>query len=156
MKARLFRLGTQDVGSRRCSIRNVNRSTLDQRWTVASVVFAAAVAVASVMELPSRSTAVGGVYYGVPHGDLLLHTAVYLLLTSTACRASAPDPTEEGRRRLRYAAALVACFGGGMELLQLSVPYRSFSLLDVAANVAGVSLGYVFAVRSIYPWKRFR
>lgn len=66
-------------------------------------------------------------------GDKLGHLAAYAVLMFWFARLYA--------RRLPYGVGFVA-MGVGLELAQTWVGYRSFELLDMAANTAGVLLGW--------------
>ena len=76
---------------------------------------------------------------GVQFSDKLGHLAAYGLLMlwfSLLYRRT--------RTRAAYAAGLVA-LGVGLEFVQGALGYRSFEALDMAANTAGVMLGWGIA-----------
>jgi VanZ family protein len=70
----------------------------------------------------------------VEHGDKLEHFAAYGLLMSVFCLIY-----DQWRTRLAYAAGFIA-MGIAIEILQGMTDYRTFDLIDMAANAAGVLL----------------
>ncbi len=119
---------------------------VDVKWSIVALASVAAVAAASLAPLPEEATAVGNLYYGVPHSDLVVHSTAYFALTLLAAKAVRSD-AGSNPRRLQVVAALVFCLGLAVELLQQTVPYRSISILDVLANSVGVAYGYVLLSR---------
>lgn len=71
-------------------------------------------------------------------GDKFNHVIAFLELTLLA-RLGWPQA------RPVIVAVLVMAFGVTLELLQAPLPYRSFSLLDLVADAAGIGLGLVLA-----------
>jgi VanZ family protein len=76
---------------------------------------------------------------GVTLGDKLGHLAAYGTLMFWFCQLYARRPT-----RAAYAAAF-AVMGIALEFIQDATGYRSFELLDMVANAAGVALGWGLA-----------
>jgi VanZ family protein len=72
----------------------------------------------------------------VAFGDKLGHLAAYGGLMFWFCQLYAAHAT-----RLGCAAAFIA-MGIGLEFMQDATGYRSFELLDMAANTLGVLLGW--------------
>ena|SRR5689334_1614531 len=71
--------------------------------------------------------------------DKLLHFTGYALMSAAAvgfCHT---------RHRLALWAALATAFGGGIEIAQAFIPYRSCELLDFVADAAGAALGCLTA-----------
>ena len=75
-------------------------------------------------------------------GDKLAHLAGYGILMLWFCVLY-----RRARVRAFYALGFVA-LGIALESLQGSLGYRAFELLDVAANTAGVMLGWGVAWKS--------
>lgn len=109
----------------------------------AALAVAAAVGAASLAPPPSKGSAAGRAFYGVPAADLALHFVGYLLLTYLAVRAV--DSRSGGNRSIYVEAAVlgVVTFGVALEALQNGVPGRGFSTLDAVSNAAGAVVGYV-------------
>lgn len=72
--------------------------------------------------------------------DKAQHAGAYIYLTLLVWAAATPR-----RLTLRHAAALMA-YGIGIEVIQAGLPWRSFSLLDMAANAAGIAMGGAFTL----------
>ena len=68
----------------------------------------------------------------IDHRDKLGHFAAYGLLMSVFCLIY-----DQWRTRLAYAAGFIA-MGVALEILQGMTGYRTFDVLDMAANAAGV------------------
>lgn len=91
-----------------------------------------AVAGLMLMPLPSLPTP--------DRTDLLVHFAIFGILSSTTvsfCHRAG---------RLTSLAAATAVGATGLELAQTLVPYRSFDLVDMLANVTGIAVGYALAL----------
>jgi VanZ family protein len=73
-----------------------------------------------------------------PHADKVTHAFAYMLLTFTYCELS------ERKHHLKYFLAFTA-MGVGIEFLQKMTGYRSFDLLDMAANMLGCLSAYIGA-----------
>ncbi len=78
--------------------------------------------------------------------DKLAHAATFVLLAWLA------DAAWPARRPRWTALLLLALYGGGIELIQGTVPNREPSLADLIANIAGLA-GYSFLIG---PWLRNR
>lgn len=107
-------------------------------------VFVAAVAAVVVASLVPTEAAPSAAAEAHAASDLLWHAATYAALTFVGLYAV------ERERRL-VVAGVVFCVGAGVEGAQAFVPYRTASLLDVAAN----SVGVVSAVVVAYVFERF-
>lgn len=54
------------------------------------------------------------------------------------------------RRSILYSIAISACYGAILECVQFFLPYRTFSMADMAANALGAAVfagGYFFLLR---------
>lgn len=67
------------------------------------------------------------------------------------CLALAVYPHVRGRPAFWIGAVVPACFSIGVELLQMYLPGRLPSLIDVATNVLGATVGAAIAARAT-PW----
>ena len=76
----------------------------------------------------------------VAAGDKLGHLAAYGVLMLWFCQLYTT-----ARTRLLYGAAFIA-MGVGLEVLQAMLGYRTYDVLDMAANSVGVLLGAAAAV----------
>lgn len=86
--------------------------------------------------LVSSLIPVGGMASGVPGADKLVHVVGYGTLCATVLRWRAVDAPSG----YLLAVVAVAAYGGGVELLQGTVPTRTPSHLDALANAAGATL----------------
>lgn len=80
------------------------------------------------------------------------HLLGYAVLTVLASRAFG-----RGRRGLLVAAAASVAFGFGIELVQASIPWRSFAWRDAAVNASGAVgaaglVGAVPTVQAVAEW----
>lgn len=123
---------------------------VDGRWMPVAL-FAAVVFVASVLPVPSVpavAEAVGVVTPGgstagsgerIPFGLALtdpFHAVGYAVLAAVAARA-----TGRGGRSLVLAAAAAVAVGFGIELVQSTIPWRTFAWGDAAVNALGAGAG---------------
>lgn len=99
---------------------------LDWPWRLALL---ASMAVILILALTSQTQAVPSAF-----GDKFNHLIAFAELTVLA-RLGWPQI------RPALVAALVLAFGLALELLQAPLPYRSFSLLDLVADAAGIGIG---------------
>lgn len=106
---------------------------MTSRWWPA-VLVAGAVLVFSLVPLGGGAAAGSGAVAGIGL-DKLLHVVDYAALALALCYATRARTM--GACLLAFAAAVA--FGGAVELLQLPVPTRRGSLLDVAANAVGAA-----------------
>lgn len=108
---------------------------------------ALAILVASVVDPPGAGSPAAQPVAGIPL-DKWLHALAYAGLATTLAYASVP---ERGRRlRVLVGVVLLAAgYGLGIELVQATLPYRSFDLLDALANTVGATVGALpwFGVR---------
>jgi VanZ family protein len=133
------------------------------RWLrlLAPVAWAGFVLVASVVD-PSGGPPAGPVL-GVP-GDKVLHGLTYATLAAALAvglatprlRDTAPAPLARlaGRRPVRRVALLAVlvatAYGLAIEGIQYPLPYRTFELLDAAANAVGAVLGAAGWVAGVF------
>lgn len=99
------------------------------------VAWSLCVVVASAATPPGDGLgAAGPLGFGVDKWVHLGAYAVTAFLAASALRA-------RDARRLALAALVAVTLGGGVELLQATLPARDASLADAAANAAGAVLG---------------
>ncbi|WP_411965370.1 VanZ family protein [Haloferax sp. YSMS24] len=108
------------------------------RRTLVVLGYALAVFVASVVPTPPGGLTPTGPF-GVVGLDKWVHAVGYAVL-GFGC-ASALQARQA--REMGIAVAAAGLFGATIELVQALVPYRSFSLLDMGANVLGAFVGVV-------------
>ena len=86
----------------------------------------------------------------VDQGDKLGHFAAYGLLMLWFCLLYLRLPT-----RMLYAAGFIA-MGVGLEFLQGQLGYRTYDVMDMAANTTGVLLGWggALLLRRLRPQSR--
>jgi VanZ family protein len=80
--------------------------------------------------------------------DKLGHFAAYGLLMFCFCQLYL-----KRRARILYAAGFIA-MGVTLEFIQGMTSYRTFEVLDMAANTIGVSLGWAAALMLPITWLR--
>lgn len=68
---------------------------------------------------------------------ILGHFFEYAVLAALVFRAL--GPSQDVSQLAAYSIAASTLYGIAMEIVQLFVPYRSFSLLDMLVNLAGAS-----------------
>jgi VanZ family protein len=78
-------------------------------------------------------------------GDKFLHAGSYFLLMVWFAGLYE-------RRRHFVIAIVLAMLGLGLDLLQGTVSSRSFDLLDVAANTAGIAVGWAVSAFVLEGW----
>jgi VanZ family protein len=98
------------------------------------VACAGAVLVASVVRPPGAGGS-ATLLLGVAL-DKWLHAAAYAALAATLAYAALA-----AGRTLLVVAAVVAAYGLGIEGVQATLPYRTFSVADAAANAVGALVG---------------
>lgn len=114
------------------------RAFSDPRAGYALFAFAAAaVLVASVVDPPTgtATAATAPRPLGVPL-DKWVHAGTYAVLAVLLCHATRARTT----RAVLLAAAAVAAYGLAVELVQGTLPARSFELADAAANAVGAGV----------------
>jgi VanZ family protein len=124
---------------------STGRSTIRRRRLVAGA-FGLVVVIASVVPVPGSAGGTAGTAF--PFGIGLtdpFHLVGYAILAALVARA------KEQRQRGRVAALLVAiavavAVGFGIELVQATIPWRSFAWRDAAINAAGAVIGGAVAV----------
>jgi VanZ family protein len=87
----------------------------------------------------------------VSHQDKLVHFAQYLVLAFLAFFALVRGTRRDRTWQLQVTIASVVAYGVLLELLQLAVPERTASLLDVTANTVGSVAGALVARRLLEP-----
>lgn len=132
----------------RSRVSGVRRDGAAVRWgrRLAPVVVAGIVLVASVSD-PSGGPPAPPVF-GLP-ADKLLHGVAYASLAATLGVGLATPVTRDGsdhpgmtcRRILALAVLGATAYGLAMEGLQYPLSYRTFDLLDAAANAVGAMVG---------------
>ena len=76
-------------------------------------------------------------------GDKVLHMASYFVLSLFYFNAL----KEKSEKAVYYSIFFATMYGFLLELLQLFVPYRSFSILDIAINSTGALIAPVIALK---------
>ena len=77
---------------------------------------------------------------GVAHGDKLGHLLAYGGVMFWFCQLYPRRAT-----RMAYATGFIA-MGVALEFVQLGLGYRSFEVADMAADAAGVAIGWLVAL----------
>jgi VanZ family protein len=75
------------------------------------------------------------------HLDKIIHFGAYMLLTFIAYFSS------KNRRTLITAVVILIMIGGGIEIIQTFIPERSGTIGDFAADILGVIVGGIFALK---------
>lgn len=96
--------------------------------TVSRILFVLALAFATMQMLVSKPM----MTYDVPSGDKIMHAAAFFVFGMLA-RFSFPDT------RYIVPAAWLALYGVAIEVVQFFLSFRSFSLLDIAADIGGLA-----------------
>lgn len=121
-----------------------------RRRRLDAVAFGLAVLIASVVPIPG--TAGGSVGTAFPLGVGLtdpFHLVGYAVLAALVVRARGPSC---GRLvAVIVAVAVAVAVGFGVELVQATIPWRSFAWRDAAINAAGAVIGGVAAVVAVSP-----
>ena len=131
-----------------------------RRRTAAFAAVAAIVFVASVVDPGTTGTATARAGpLGLVGFDKWVHGAAYATLALLGASALAARPSTRGRDgwSLVLVVVGVAAFGAGVEVVQSTLPVRSFDVLDVAANATGALVGvgaWRALVRLSLPTKR--
>lgn len=120
------------------------------RWQIGTVAFALAVFLSSIVPVPSGASASGsgnGVCslcsaLGVGLTDPF-HFVGYAVLAAFLARTMG-----RGRRGLLVALVAAVAFGFGIELVQSTIPWRSFAWRDAAVNAVGATVGIGVSVAS--------
>jgi VanZ family protein len=128
-----------------------------RRYRGSLVVWALLIAYASLypflpLRLPSMD-AVTGFFSGPRYfirSDIAFNVVAYLPLGMLACLYFRGEG--EGRHAIAKAVALGAGFSLLMETLQLFVPNRHASPIDLASNSAGALIGALAFMRPLYDW----
>jgi VanZ family protein len=106
--------------------------------------FAATVFVASVVDPPTAAAATSTAAGGLPRPlglplDKWVHAGTYAVLAGLLCRAT----DARAVRVVLLAALLAATYGAAVEVVQATLPARSFEVGDLAANAVGATLAGV-------------
>src|SRR5262245_49349827 len=88
---------------------------------------------------------VGPSMRAIGHGDKLVHVTAYLTLSIWFGGIYRPA-------RYPVVAACLLTLGGGIELVQGLLPWRSMELADMVANTAGVGVGMVLSWLALGSW----
>jgi len=122
---------------------------------LAVVVLAVVILVASVIPVPAatpRTDPTGSV-----DTTTLLHIVGYVTLAAAGVIAVAREgwPGRRQPRRVEISAVasivgLVALFGVGTELLQATIPWRTFAVAEVGLNAASAAVGGLLATMWFY------
>lgn len=105
-------------------------------WLIATGIYSLAILALSLMRLP------GGAAPSFPHMDKLAHFLAYAILAVLFYKA---QTLKTPIKKRLFTVFVSACsYGVLMESLQLSLTrHRSFSLLDMLANLAGIIFALV-------------
>ena len=87
----------------------------------------------------------------IDHQDKLMHFVEYLVLASLAAFALVRGTNRSREWQLRTAIVFPAAYGVLLELVQLLVPERDLSGLDMLANALGALVGGVVAMHILEP-----
>ncbi|MEF8841606.1 MAG: VanZ family protein [Haloarculaceae archaeon] len=125
-------------------------SALPDRWVDYALVvgFAAAVLLASVVD-PPTGTGAAGAAVTVPRAlglplDKWVHAGTYAVLAGLLCRAT----NARAAWVVLLAAGVAVSYGAAIEVVQATLPARSFEVGDLAANAVGATLmGVAWRVR---------
>ena len=119
------------------------------------VVLAVAILVASVIPVPAATPQTDPT--GTVDTTTLFHIAGYATLAAGGVIAVARDgwPGRRRSRRIEISAiasivALIALFGVGTELLQATIPWRTFAVDEVGLNAASAAGGGLLATMWFY------
>lgn len=111
---------------------------IDRRLRYAAVLGVALLIVAASVTRPSPGAP--DVVFGVPL-DKVLHALAYAGFAALLAYALLPPGAPLSARTLALVVVVAVAFGAGVELLQGALPYRSMSLADAAADLAGAVAG---------------
>ena len=122
---------------------------------LAVAVLAVVILVASVIPVPAATPRTD------PTGSIdtttLLHVAGYATLAAGGVVAVARErwPRRRRPRRVEISAVasivgLVALFGVGTELLQATIPWRTFAVAEIGLNAASAAVGGLLATMWFY------
>ena len=128
--------------------------SLSTLWLTVGVL-AVTILVASVIPVPAatpRTDPTGSV-----DTTTLLHIVGYVTLAAAGVIAVAREgwPGRRQPRRVEISAvasivALVALFGVGTELLQATIPWRTFAVAEIGLNAASAAVGGLLATMWFY------
>ncbi len=98
------------------------------------------VVVATVMSvLPGLPT------FTVQYSDKIFHAMTYFILMAWFSGVYLPS-------RFWLIALALALLGVALEFLQTLFPYRFFDSWDIAANISGVAIAWLIAMRGMSNW----
>lgn len=83
------------------------------------------------------ATARPGSAMSVGYNDLVVHFVGYIVLYSSCLLAYGPGKNKVGMMLLLFAYSFL------IELVQYTIPYRSFSMLDLLVNALGLGTGLI-------------
>ena len=87
----------------------------------------------------------------VPQQDKFAHLLEYFILAFLTAFALIRGTRRSQDWQLRMAIIFPALYGIMLELIQIAVPEREMSILDIAANVLGALLGAYVAMYVLEP-----
>ena len=87
----------------------------------------------------------------IAHQDKVLHFLEYFILAALAAFGLVRGTKRPREWQMRTAILFPAAYGVVLELLQLLVPERDFSTLDMLANVLGAVAGALMAMQVLEP-----
>lgn len=87
-----------------------------------------------------------GINTGIEFGDKLLHATSFFLFAAWLDLCSQ-------RSFWRFQMPILLAYGALIEIVQAFLPWRSFSMLDFAADLTGVILYWLFAYLLFKPWR---
>jgi len=87
-----------------------------------------------------------GIDVGIQSGDKILHSASFFLFAAWLDLCSQ-------RSFWRFQMPILLAYGALVEIMQAFLPWRSFSMLDLAADLAGVVLYWLLSRLLLRQWR---
>ncbi len=87
----------------------------------------------------------------MPHQDKIVHFLEYFLLALLTAFALVRGTKRSRQWQMQMAIIFPVLYGILLEVVQLGVPGREMSFLDIGANVAGVLAGAFVGMRVLEP-----
>ena len=87
----------------------------------------------------------------VSHQDKIVHFLEYFILAFLTFFALVRGTRRDRRWQFHTTIGVVIVYGIALELLQMLVPERDMSILDIAANVMGALVGAYVAMYMLEP-----
>jgi len=72
---------------------------------------------------------------GLPYMDKIIHFLAFFILSVATLYAFQVT-------RIFHCVILIICFGICIEVIQFFIPYRSFEILDIIADIIGALIGF--------------